>query len=89
MFFLKFKTRQLGNHTHVHVFAGKDTETYGKCGNLIFRKDEWDAFARAIMESSYPRQSDSNSDPSGVISNAYINDLTITLDEEYDYAKRK
>ena len=42
---MKFRMyyRILGGHTHVRVFAGKG-ETLGKCGDLVFRNEEWDAF---------------------------------------------
>jgi hypothetical protein len=35
----------LGGHTHVRVFAGSATSHgLGKCGDLIFRNEEWEAY---------------------------------------------
>ncbi len=33
-----------GGHTHVRVFAGKGASSLGKCGDLVFRNEEWKDF---------------------------------------------
>jgi hypothetical protein len=38
----RFRYETLGAHTHVRVFAG--TGTLGKCGDLVFRAEEWQKF---------------------------------------------
>jgi len=43
----RLRFRVLGGHTHVRVFAGKG-ETLGKCGDLVFRNEEWEAFVRQL-----------------------------------------
>lgn len=41
----KFRLRYVerGGHTHVRVFAGEagTGRTLGKCGDLVFRNEEW------------------------------------------------
>jgi hypothetical protein len=36
---------QLGGHTHVRVFAGKDADHREMCGSLVFRNEEWELLA--------------------------------------------
>jgi len=36
----------LGGHVHVQVFAGNNPDALGKCGDLIFREEEWDEFRK-------------------------------------------
>jgi len=40
----RFKFKEEGAHTHVRVFAGKGTLSLGKCGDLVFRNEEWADF---------------------------------------------
>ena len=46
---VKFRLRYqvLGGHTHVRVFAGKG-EALGKCGDLVFRNEEWTALVHQL-----------------------------------------
>lgn len=37
-----------GGHTHVRVFAGKGTGNLGKCGDLVFRNEEWVFFKAGL-----------------------------------------
>lgn len=36
-----FRYEVLGGHTHVAVFAGKDADHRAKCGDIVFRNEEW------------------------------------------------
>ena len=42
----KFRHMLLGGHVHVQVFAGNNPDALGKCGDLIFREEEWDEFRK-------------------------------------------
>jgi hypothetical protein len=46
LFRLRFQ--ELGAHTHVRVFAGKGTFTLAKCGDLVFRNEEWAEFQKNL-----------------------------------------
>lgn len=48
-FVFRFRFQLQGGHVHVRVFAGKGEGALGKCGDLVFRENEWDAF-RADVE---------------------------------------
>lgn len=37
-----------GGHTHTRWFAGKGSCSLGKCGDLIFRNEEWIAFLEEL-----------------------------------------
>jgi len=43
----RLRYQVLGGHTHVRVFAGEG-QTLGKCGDLIFRNEEWEAFVHQL-----------------------------------------
>jgi hypothetical protein len=47
-FLFRFRTSVKGAHTHVSLFAGKGTLSLGKCGDLVFRNEEWAAFVEEI-----------------------------------------
>jgi len=44
-----FRYEVLGGHTHVAVFAGKDEDHRGKCGDLVFRNEEWHLFQPVLV----------------------------------------
>jgi len=44
----RFRFEILGGHTHVGLWAGRREAALGKCGNLVFRNEEWDEFRKAI-----------------------------------------
>ena len=48
MFKVKMYWSEQGGHTHVRVFAGFGEGSFGKCGELVFRNEEWAAFRRGI-----------------------------------------
>lgn len=49
----RFRYEELGGHTHVRVFAGSDLKsTLGKCGDLIFTNEEWQAFRNKLPTSA-------------------------------------
>ncbi len=41
MTLFRLRFRELGGHTHVRFFAGKGAASLGKCGDLVFRNEEW------------------------------------------------
>ena len=47
---MKFRLRYevIGGHTHVRFFAGKSSSSLGKCGDLVFRNEEWQEFLREL-----------------------------------------
>ncbi len=45
---LKLRDKLLGDHVHVDVFIGPDTEHLAKAGTLVFRVHEWRAFGVMI-----------------------------------------
>lgn len=50
----RFRFEELGGHTHVRLFAGKgQREVPGlpKCGDLVFRNEEWDEFKEIVKHS--------------------------------------
>lgn len=40
-YLFRMRYRVEGGHTHVRVFAGKGSFSLGKCGDLVFRNEEW------------------------------------------------
>lgn len=44
-----FRAEQLGGHTHVAVFAGPDEDHRAKCGDLVFRNEEWQLLAPVLV----------------------------------------
>ena len=46
LFRLRFDEQ--GGHTHVRVFAGKGAAVLGKCGDLVFRNEEWADFLNEL-----------------------------------------
>lgn len=44
----RFRYIVLGGHTHLRLFAGKTEAGLGKCGDLIFRNEEWEEFLKRI-----------------------------------------
>jgi hypothetical protein len=46
---VRFRFIEKGAHTHVRVFAGFGVGSLGNCGNLVFRNEEWQAFAAALV----------------------------------------
>jgi hypothetical protein len=40
----RFRYKIQGGHTHVGVFAGPGKLSLGKCGDLVFRNEEWNDF---------------------------------------------
>lgn len=42
LFRLRFEEQ--GGHTHVRFFAGVGSGSLGKCGDLVFRNEEWTDF---------------------------------------------
>lgn len=44
-----FRKRVLGGHTHVEVFAGRDEHHRGKCGDLVFRNEEWELLEPVLV----------------------------------------
>jgi hypothetical protein len=45
----RFRYKELGGHTHVRVFAGKGSFSLGKCGDLVFRNEEWAEFVAEVQ----------------------------------------
>lgn len=43
-FLFRFRYQEQGGHTHVRLFAGPDGGTLGKCGDVVFRNEEWAEF---------------------------------------------
>lgn len=43
-----FRFQVQGGHTHVTVFAGKGTSSLGKCGDLVFRNEEFSFLKEGI-----------------------------------------
>lgn len=37
----RFRYIEMGAHTHVKLFCGIGTGSLGKCGDLVFRNEEW------------------------------------------------
>lgn len=50
----RMKYEKLGGHVHVAVFAGKGTRTLGKCGDLVFREEEWEEFQKNLFQFLMP-----------------------------------
>ena len=50
MFSFAFYPERAGGHTHVAVFAGETGKTRGKCGDLCFRREEWEEFSHALRD---------------------------------------
>lgn len=50
---LRFYYRQAGGHTHVRVFCGPSGQTAGKCGDLVFRNEEWDDIQRLLRNAEF------------------------------------
>lgn len=48
LYLFRFCYREQGAHTHVRVFAGRGASSLGKCGDLIFRNEEWAAFVEEV-----------------------------------------
>ena len=48
MMLFRLRYKVLGGHTHVRFFAGKGSLSLGKCGDLVFRNEEWDAFIQEL-----------------------------------------
>ncbi len=46
LFRMRFEV--LGGHTHVRFFAGGSAMSLGKCGDLTFRNEEWEAFVKEL-----------------------------------------
>lgn len=46
---LAFRTEVRGGHTHVAVFAGKTEASRGKCGDLVFRNEEWETIQPRLV----------------------------------------
>ena len=47
----RFRYEVAGGHTHVRVFAGDTLSagaTLGKCGDLVFRNEEWGQFRQQV-----------------------------------------
>lgn len=40
--------KTLGGHTHIRVFAGKGTGSFGNCGTLVMTNEEWETFKKVI-----------------------------------------
>src|SRR6266536_3314875 len=51
---LKLRDKLLGDHVHVDVFIGPDTEHLAKAGTLVFRVHEWRAFGVMISLGTTP-----------------------------------
>jgi hypothetical protein len=49
---LRLYPERRGGHTHVRVFAGTEAaakgKSLGKCGDLVFRNEEWAAFQAVL-----------------------------------------
>lgn len=46
--FFKFRFKVLGGHTHISMFAGNNTFSLGKCGDLCMRNHEFQYFRDAL-----------------------------------------
>lgn len=44
----RFRYLVQGGHTHVRLFAGPHEGALGKCGDLAFRNEEWEAFKECL-----------------------------------------
>lgn len=49
----RFRYQVAGGHTHVRFFAGTG-DTLGKCGDLVFRNEEWRLFNQVLKGVSHP-----------------------------------
>jgi hypothetical protein len=47
----RFRYQVQGGHTHVRMFAGKSVPALGKCGDLVFRNEEWNEFLAELAPS--------------------------------------
>lgn len=47
----RFRYKIAGGHVHVRVFAGTG-DTLGKCGDLVFREEEWLVFSNTLAFAS-------------------------------------
>lgn len=45
---LRFNVDVAGGHSHVAVFVGPDRSHLAKCGDIVFRNEEWDLIAARI-----------------------------------------
>jgi len=50
--FFRLRYKVLGGHTHVRFFAGQGDSSLGKCGDLVFRNEEWVAFIGQLANTS-------------------------------------
>ena len=48
MTLFRLRYKEGGGHTHVRVFAGKGSSSLGKCGDLVFRNEEWVDFLKEL-----------------------------------------
>lgn len=51
---LKIKGERAGDHYHVIVYMGKDNFSLAKCGDLCFRKEEWEILIASMGAKDYP-----------------------------------
>lgn len=47
----RFRYRIMGGYVHIRMFAGAP-QSYGKCGDLRMRQDEWGPFQEAFRANS-------------------------------------
>jgi hypothetical protein len=59
---IRLRYLTLGGHTHVRVFAGPREGAVSKCGDLVFRNDEWLEF-RARLRGVEARLEDDDYPP--------------------------
>lgn len=59
----RFRYTEQGGHTHVRVFAGKGAASLGKCGDLVFRNEEWIEFTAHLGSGVEVLPEDAQPDP--------------------------
>jgi hypothetical protein len=45
---VRFRYRVRGGHTHIRVYGAMEGKTPSKCGDLIFRNEEWEEFRKLL-----------------------------------------
>ncbi len=48
--------RHLGGHVHCRLFAGPQEGALGKCGDLVFREDEFELFKQSSSFIQFRRE---------------------------------
>lgn len=82
---LKIRAQQANSHTHVGFWMGNTEGSLGKCGDLVFRNEEWPIFSEIFGYGGKPEPR-----PIGVeryMKIAKFRNLTVLIEEMYDAAE--